>query len=63
MKECKFETKFDSPKKNLVRCKRDGTIRNRKKSCMTCQKFEPTLAFRIFGRYWVWKWTRQELKK
>ena len=51
MKNCIFETKFKNPKNpNLVRCKCDGTIRNKNTSCRTCPKRKATFWSKLFRR-------------
>ena len=48
MKWCILETKFKNARhRDQIRCKCDGTIRNRRKCGQNCPKFKPTFWARL----------------
>ena len=51
MKHCLLETKFKNARhRDQIRCKCDGSIRNRRKCGKNCPKFKPTFWFKLFGK-------------
>ena len=51
MKWCQLETKFKNARhRDQIRCKCDGSIRNRRKCGQNCPKFKPTFWFKLFGK-------------
>ena len=63
MKHCLLETKFKNARhRDQIRCKCDGSIRNRRKCGEHCPKFKPTFWHKIWFRMFVKKVLKQVKK-